>query len=179
MKKIRILAIVMAAVLTLALLVSCGGTKTPTGSDAPEGNDTPSEEVKGAMDEHGYYKVFVPEGYTLKHEDVFGDNSPKSFNINSDDSSFDYFTFNMYTEDNAQSSVAMTKELNDGAEDVTLDLDGVKWNGVAYESLGIACFQLYADFDGNFVLVGGAGNAYDSAIVKTVLGSLEVNVTEE
>ena len=49
MKKIRILAIVMAAVLTLAVLVSCGGTKTPTGSDAPE-TAAPSGDVKGAMD---------------------------------------------------------------------------------------------------------------------------------
>ena len=58
MKKLRILAIVMAAVLTLAVLVSCGGkTETPSGSDAPAGPDAPADEVKGAMDEHGYYKV--------------------------------------------------------------------------------------------------------------------------
>ena len=174
MKKLRILAIVMAAVLALAVLVSCGGkTETETGSDTPAGD------VKGAMDEHGYYKVFVPEGYTLKHEDAFGDNNPKSFNINCDDSAFTYFMFSINDQDSTEMGVEATKGANDGAEDVTLDIDGVKWTGVAYESLGYSCFQLYADFDGNFVTVNAAGNAYDSAIVKTVLGSLEVNVPED
>jgi len=130
------------------------------------------------MDEHGYYKVFVPEGYTLKHEDVFGDVDPEAFNLNYDESSFTYFMFHMYSEDNAKSSVETTKELNEDTSDVILEIDGVKWTGIAYESYGIACFQLYADFDGHFVLVSGAGNAYDSALVKVVLGSLEVNVTE-
>lgn len=177
-KYFRIFAIVMAAVLTLAVLVSCGKTQTPAGTGSDAGNDAPADEVKGAMDEHGYYKVFVPEGYTLKHEDVFGDESPKSFSINSDEATFSYFNFNIFTEENAKDSVDMTKEINEGAEDVTLDLNGVKWTGVAYNSLGYDCFSLYADFDGNFVLVNGAGNAYDGALVKAVLGSLEVNVTE-
>ncbi len=174
MKKLRILAIMLVAVLALTVLVSCGGNnEADTGSDTPAAAD-----VKGAMDEHGYYKVFVPEGYTLKHEDVFGDNNPKSFNINSDDSALTYFMFGMYDKDSAEMGVEATKEANEGAEDVTLDIDGVTWTGVAYESLGYSCFQLYAEFDGNFVTVNAAGNAYDSAIVKTVLGSLEVNVTE-
>ena len=178
-KTIRTLAVILALVLSMAIFASCGNKPAePDGTDAPATPTTSSDEIKGAVDEHGYYKVFVPEGYTLKHEDVFGDNDPKSFNLNNDESSFDYFMFNMYSEDNVKSSIDMTKEMNDGAKDVTVDINGVTWTGVAYDSVGIACFSLYADFDGNFVIVSGAGNEYDSALVKTVLGSLEVNVTE-
>ena len=178
MKELRILAIVMAAVLTLAVLVSCGGTKTPTGSDAPE-TAAPSGDVKGAMDEHGYYKVFVPEGCTLKHEDVFGDEDPKSFRLLFDDNAMAQLMFGIYDQSGAEMGIEATKEANDGAEDVTLDLDGVKWTGVAYEYSGNPCFQICADFDGNFVTVNGSYVAYDDALVKTVLGSLEINVPEE
>ncbi|MBQ6677183.1 MAG: hypothetical protein IJM71_03945 [Clostridia bacterium] len=179
MKKLRILAIVMAAVLTLALLVSCGGTKTPAGSDVPEGSDAPSDEVKGAMDEHGYYKVFVPEGCTLKHEDFSGSEDPKSFRLLFDEDAMAQLMFGIFDRNGAEMGVEATKSSNEGAEDVTLDLDGVKWTGVAYDYSGKPCFQIYADFDGSFVTVNGTYVAYDSAIVKTVLGSLEVNVPED
>ncbi len=182
---LKVLAAILALVLAICVFASCGkknetpaSENVPASGNEPEQTEPANEEVKGAMDEHGVYKVFVPEGYTLKHEDVFGDNNPKSFNINSDSSSLTYFMFNMYSEDNAKSGVATTKELNDGASDVTLDVDGKTWTGVAYDSVGIPCFQLYAEFDGEFVMVNSAGNAYDSEIVKTVLGSLEVNAAD-
>ena len=180
-KTLKMLAIAMAIVLALFALASCGGQSgtpdEPANGDS-EKADAPKNDVKGAMDEHGYYKVFVPEGYTLKHEDLWGDNNPKSFNINNDESSFTYFMFNIYDMDSIEMSIGTTKEMNEGAADVTVEIGGRTWTGVAYDSLGIACFSLYADFGGNYVLVSGAGNAYDSALVDTVLGSLEVNVTE-
>lgn len=183
-KTIKFLAVLTALVLALAVFAACG-QKADTGSgnenenvNSGEQTEPTADEVKGAMGEHGYYKVFVPEGYTLVHEDVFGDVNPDSFNINLTDSAFTYFMFSMYEEENAKLSVETTRELNDGAADVTLEANGKTWTGVAYESVGIDCFTLYANFDGNFVLVSGAGNAYDSDLVQTVLGSLEVNVTE-
>ena len=170
---LKVIAIALTLVLALGVFTACSGN---SGNTATTGGNNSTD--NSAKQEHGYFKVFVPEGYTLKHEDAFGDNNPKAFNINLDDSSFTYFMFNIYTEDNAKSSVEATKEMNEGANDVSIEIGGKTWTGVAYDSLGIACFTMYADFDGNFVIVTAAGNAYDSEIVASVLSSLEVNVTE-
>ena len=180
MKKfLKIAALMMALALVLGAFAACGGTADPAddnGGGKDEGGTTDS--VKGTTQEHGYYKVFVPEGYTLVHEDVFGDNDPESFNINQDGGSFTYFMFNMNDEDGVKMSIDTTKEMNDGAADVSVEYNGVTWTGVAYDSLGIACFSMYAPFGDNYVIVMGAGNAYDSDVTGAVLGSLVVNVTE-
>ena len=185
-KTIKFAALLMALALVICAFAACGGSKDPEPAN-DDGNDTPATEapaaddgVKGTVEEHGYYTVLVPEGYTLKHEDVFGDNDPKSFNINLNDSSFTYFMFNLYSKDNAESSIEMTKSMNEGASDVSVVYNGVTWTGVAYDSLGIACFSLIASFgEDDYVIVSGAGNAYDSAITDAVLSSLTVTVPAE
>ena len=182
MKKFfKLAAVLMTLALVVGMFAACGGGSTVSGdtgaAGTPDAPDAPAS-VAGSTEEHGYYTVLVPEGYTLVHEDVFGDNNPDSFTINLEDSSFTYFMFSMYDADNAQSSIEITKEMNDGAEDVSVEYGGVTWTGVAYNSLGIDCFSLYGAYGENYVLVSGAGNAYDSEITSAVLGSLTVNVTE-
>ena len=180
-KTVRLLAVILVAALSILALASCGGTATPADpSNTDPANTEPSNNtVKGTTGEHGYYKVLVPEGYTLKHEDLFGDNKPGKFNINSDSSSFTYFMFGMYdSAEEAQSNVDTTKDINE-ADDVTVEIGGKTWKGCAYDASGIPCYSIFAEFDGHFVLVTAAGNAYNSEITSAVLSSLEVNVTEE
>ena len=134
--------------------------------------------VNGTTETHGYYEVLVPSGFTMNHEDVFGDNDPKYFSLQGDSSYFDYFMFNMMDQDMAQMSIDTTRDINDDTKDVSVIYNGVTWTGVAYNSYGIDCFSMYADFGGgNCVIVSGAGNAYDSDTVRQVLSSLRVNMS--
>ena len=196
---IKVLALILALVLAIGVLAACGdkksdddkttsgskdtkdaekvdGTKEATDTEPAETNDT---EIKGETETWGRYTVFVPEGYALKGGDAFDENNEKSFNLNGDEGFFNYFMFNLYNEDSAKMSVETTKESNEGAEDVEIEFGGVKWIGVAYESMDIPCFSMYADFGNDeFVLVSGASNAYDSDLVNAVLSSIVVAPAE-
>lgn len=175
---VKIAALLMALVFVVGALAACDASG---GNNASQdgGNGGNQAAVKGETGEWGYYKVLVPEGYTLKGGNLLDENDKSKFNLNNNDSALTYFMFGEYDEENAKLSIDTTKEVNDGAKDVTADYNGVTWTGVAYESLGYQCFALSADFGGgHFVVVNAAGNTYDSDVTNAVLSSLVVNVTE-
>ena len=175
-KVIKLAALLMVLVFAVSALAACdnGGN---SGNGDNGGNQTAS--VKGETGEWGYYKVLVPQGYTLKGGNLLDENDKGKFNLNNDDSALTYYMFGLYDEEGAKDSLDMTKEINEGSKDVTATYNGVEWKGVAYESIGYQCFELSADFgDGHFVVVNAVGNAYDADITNAVLSSLVVNVTE-
>ena len=180
MKKIsKLLVLLTALAMVVCLCAGCGETANNGGNDGDNGGGNQAASVKGSTGEWGYYKVLVPEGYTLKGGNILDETDKSKFNLNNNDSALTYFMFSLYDEENAKDSIDMTRDMNDGAKDVTGTYNGVAWTGVAYESIGYQCFSMYGDFgDGHFVLVSAAGNAYDSEITNAVLSSLVVNVTE-
>ncbi len=170
----RILLFVLILCLALPAFASCGAAQGPAApvSSEPAQTEPAIPDIPGDMDGHGVYTVFVPEGYSLVHEDAFGDNDPNSFYIVKDGGGFDYFMFNIYPETSALSGIEATKNFNEGAADVTAEYGGRTWKGVAYDTDVGPCFHLYADFDGTFVVVAGAGNAYDGELAACILGSV-------
>lgn len=174
---VKIFALMMALALVIGILAACGdkkgGDTTGTGEGTAAETEKAGGEAKGETQTWGRYTVLIPDGYVLKGGDVFDEENTKAFNINNKDSSLTYFMFNTYDEDSCKSSIDTTKDMNEGASDVSVVYNGVTWTGVAYESIGIACFSMYADFgNGDFVLLSAAGNAYDSDTTSAILSSL-------
>ena len=167
----KLFVVLLVVSLAVSMFASCS-------NNSNSGSSSSNASIKGEVQEHGYFKLLVPEGYSLKHEDVFGDNNPDNFSINNDKNTFDYFYFNLYDLDAVNNSIESTKSINEGVSDVSVDIGEKTWKGIAYISLDIPCFCLYAEFDGNYVYVTGAGNEYNSEVVTSVLASLEVNVTK-
>ena len=175
----KIAALMLVLLFAVGMLAACGDNGGSGNSGGDNGGGNQAAGVKGTTEEHGYYKVLVPEGYTLKGGNILDETDKSKFNLNNNDSALTYFMFSLYDEENAKDSIDMTRDMNDGAKDVTGTYNGVAWTGVAYESIGYQCFSMYADFgDGNFVIVSGSGNAYDGDVTGAVLSSLVVNVTE-
>lgn len=168
-KSFKITSLLIALVMVIGVLAACGASGGNGGSS-----------VKGEESSWGYYtKVFVPEGYVLKGGDMLNENDKTKMNINVENTSFTYYMFSIFdSEDSVTMSLDTTKEINEGAKDVTLDVGGVKWTGVAYNSLGVDCFSMYAVYGESYVLLNAAGNAYDGEITNAILSSLEINVAE-
>ena len=134
-------------------------------------------QISGSTEKAGYYKVLVPDGYSLTKGNILDEDDPETFTLEKDDALLTYYMFGMYDDrSDARDNVEVTKEVNEGAKDVTAEYGGVTWKGVAYHSFGYDCFAMYAEFDGRYVVVNAAGNAYDSAVTDAVLSSLRVKV---
>ena len=175
---LKIVAFLMVLVFAVGALAACGDNGGNGGNGGDNGGNQAAS-VKGSTEEWGYYKVLVPEGYTLKGGNLLDENDKGKFNLNSNNDALTYFMFSLFDEEGAKDSVDTTKEINEGAKDVTATYNGVTWTGVAYESIGYQCFSMYGDFGGgHFVVLSAVGNTYDSDIANAVLSSLVVNVTE-
>lgn len=171
---VKISALLMALVFAVGALAACGESG---GGDASQGGNQTAN-VKGTASEWGVYKVLVPEGYTLKGGNLLNENDTEKFNINNNENALTYFMFGLYDEEGAKDSIDTTRDINEGAKDVTATYNGVAWSGVSYESLGYNCFSMSGQFGDKYVVVTAVGNAYDSDIASAILSSLEVNATE-
>jgi len=163
MKKfIKIACIVMILALTVTMFASCGG-----------GED--SADVKGETQTWGDITLFVPEEYTLKGGDMFGDEVPNRLTLNKGESSFEYIMVGSgYTEDEVDSSIEMTRSINEGCEDIEIKAGANTWTGVAYNSLGVDCVSVSAPIGDGYVLITSAGAAKDDAAFNAVLESIVV-----
>ena len=152
--------------MTAFAFAACGG-----GEGGGEGG---GNNVKGETGSWGKYtEILVPEGMTLKGGNILDENDPTIVKLNDTDNEFHWILFNIYDEDTCKSSIASTKEVNNG-EDVTIEINGTTWTGVSYKSLSADGFQMYGQVDGQYVLAGGFYYAYDSAVVQAVIASLHV-----
>lgn len=168
-----IIAVIAAALVVLGVLAFFGfrdGGFLRGGSSSPA-----AVRVKGDTEKHGYYKVLVPEGYTLSKGTVLDETDPEAFTLEKDGSLFTYFMFGLFDRESARDNIDVTKEVNEGAKSVSVTYNDVTWTGVAYQSFGYDCFSMYADFNGQSVVVSAAGNAYDSDITNAILSSLRVS----
>ena len=161
-KFFKITCVVLTLVLALTLLAACGG-----GEDAAD--------VKGETQTWGEITLFVPEEYTLKGGDMFGEEAPNRLTLNKGESSFEYIMVGSgYTEDEAASSIDMTRSVNEGCEDIEITAGANTWTGVAYNSLGVDCVSVSAPIGDGYVLITSAGAAKDDAAFNKVLESIVV-----
>lgn len=156
---IKIIPVILVLALLASALACTAGVK--------------DEKITGKEEIWGRYTVLVPSGMEFSGGNILDPNDPKTFTIKDPDSSYNYISFSMYDLDACERSVRGTKEAN-GADDVTLELDGAVWTGVAYKYGSSDAFQLYAEVDGEYVLVTSFGFPYDGALVKAVLGSVSI-----
>ena len=149
----RILFLMLAAVLAVAMLAGCsGGAAT---------NDP--AEVKGETFDGGNISALVPEGWMGFHgADYFGDYEegydPNVINIVKDaESEFDMFTkpylmINYYRPDTVFMS---SKDYYDDAKDIeSMDIGNYSWTGFTIDNMG-----------------------YPTAILETTDGSISIQVT--
>ncbi len=174
MKKfMKITAIVMALALLVCAFASCGGQGSGDASSA-DGGAAAADAVKGETQTWGNITVLVPEDMTLKGGNVLDEKNPDVVNISKKDNAMNYFLITINDdEEGVKSGIDSTREVNDGAKDVTVDA-GASWKGVTYEYSGMDVFQIYADFDGRFAVVQSYGFAADSDVSKAILSSLKV-----
>ena len=180
-KGLKTAALFMGLVLVVTALAACGAEPKEDASADPASvkEDSPElSEITGTIEEYGFYRVFVPEGFTLTRGDLDGDETnEEAFLLTPTDASYTYFAFELFTEEDATSNVSLTKRVNDGAGDVSVTYNGVIWTGTAYDQDYAPYFSMYADFGGgHYVIATGAGNAYNSELTEMILSSLEVNV---
>ena len=110
---------------------------------------------------------------------ILDSEDPKVLTLKENGNDFHYIMLNIYSLETCQSSVAGTKDYNENAEDVTIEINGVTWTGVAYKYAGMTdAFQMYAQFGDDCVLAGGFYYAYNSAEVQAVLGSITLGAAE-
>ena len=157
-KYIKIFALVLALIMTATMFASCGGD---------------SSDVKGETQTSGNITIFVPEGFTLKGEDMFGDEDPNKLTLSKDGSSFDYFMVSAgFTQDNAEMSIEGTRSANEGCEDVEIKVGDVTWTGVAYTWSSVDVVVVTAPMGEGYVLFTSSGHGKDDATFKTVLESI-------
>lgn len=163
--------IAFALVISVAVLAfaSCGG-------DKPAGGDTETEADKGPAGETqtwGNITIFVPDGMELKGGNILNENDPDVVNIHEKENEMHYYLVTLGDdEEDASSSIEATKEYNEGAEDITLDIGGVKWTGVKYDFMG-PVFQVYGTVNEQIVMVQCYGFESDSATTSAVLQSIK------
>ena len=153
-------------VLLLGMLAGCSDSSTPAAAEA----------VKGSVQTWGNISIFVPEGMTLSGGSLIDPEDPDSLWIQLDENQMHYFLVNIVDEETAVSSVDATKEMNDGAADVSVTIGSITWKGAAYKYAGMTdCFQMWASVNGKIALVQAAWYAYDGAEAKAVLESIKLS----
>ncbi len=160
-KTLKVTAFVMALMLVLAAFVSCGGGD--------------SASVSGKTENWGNITVLVPDGMKLTGGNILDKNNPDVVNIAKEDKATNYFLITISdSEDNAKSGIESTRGMNKGCEDVSLELDTGKWEGVTYDYSGMKVFQIYGKVDGRIAVVQSYGFEADSETSKAILNSLKV-----
>ena len=160
---IKLIAIALIVSVVAVALASCGGNSEGGSDNAPAGE----------TQTWGNITVLVPDGMELKGGNILDENDPDVVNIHEKDNELHYFLITLGdSEDDAASSIEATKEYNEGAEDYTIDIGGVKWTGVKYDYMG-PVFQAYGTVNGQIVMVQCYGFESDGATTTAVLQSIK------
>ncbi len=161
-KTLKVTAFVMALMLVIAAFASCGG-----------GGDSAS--VSGKTETWGNITVLVPDGMKLTGGNILDKKNPDVVNIAKEDKATNYFLITISDDENsAKSGIDSTRSMNKGCEDITLEFDNGKWEGVAYDYSGMEVFQIYGKVGGRIAVVQSYGFGSDSETTKAILNSLEV-----
>ena len=173
MKKIiKAACFALILVMMFSVLASCSGN-----GGAEESGVETSENTVGKTETWGNIKVYVPAGSKLIGGSLVDGADQNSLSISSADGK-EYYIVTVLTDDEkAKDSIASTKEKNpeETPEEVTLDVDGTVWSGIAYKHADSSeSFQVWAKAGNKIVLVGADHHAYDSDEAKEVLGSIEI-----
>ena len=187
-KAFKITALLMALTLIIAVFAACGDSESSSeaggsaadvqsgaaGGSAADVQSGAAGDAKGETQTWGNITVLVPEGMNLKGGNILDENNPDIVNVKKDDNELNYFLITIVdSEDDAKSSLELTRSANEGAKDVTIDA-GAAWKGVTYQSLNMDVFQVYGTVDGKVVTVQAFGFAADDSTTKDVLSSIKV-----
>ncbi len=165
---IKFIAFALVVSVAVFAFASCGG-KTEGGDTESTADNAP----KGETQTWGNITIFVPDGMELKGGNILNENDPDVVNIHEKENEMHYYLVTLGDdEEDASSSIEATKEYNEGAEDITLDIGGVKWTGVKYDFMG-PVFQVYGTVNGQIVMVQCYGFESDSATTSAVLQSIK------
>ncbi|MBQ7670849.1 MAG: hypothetical protein IJS45_09040 [Clostridia bacterium] len=170
---IKFIAIAVVLTLALAALASCGGnagndTANDTGKDTEADNgNTLAGEVKTS----GNITVFVPEEFDFSGTNLFNEEDENAARLINKEDGSNYVLISLYDKASAESSLDMTREINEGSEDITVVYGGNTWAGVRYDSFGYDVFQVYCE--ANRALVTCCGYTIDSDVAAAVLGSIK------
>ena len=176
----KLLALMLALILTLALFTACGKDETKDTNPAPApGNETnaPATEapaapaqVGGETKEYNGYAVLIPEGFALKEPGEF---SSYDFSVRKSD--FSYFNFNTEQDDElAMHHYNYNKNTyTNEQKDVEATYGANTWTGFQYsDGWGGYGFEAYTTLDNHVVRVSSAGFQFDSEQAQAVLASL-------
>lgn len=146
------------------------------GSGQENGDDT-SENSVGKTETWGNINIYVPGGSKLVGGSLVDGADPDSLSIKSEDGKSYYVVTVLKDESKAKDGISSTREKNSGEtpDEVTLDVDGTVWSGIAYKHAdSYESFQIWAKIGNKAVLVSADRHAYDSEETRTVLGSIVI-----
>ena len=172
-KIIKAACFALIFVMMFSVLASCGSG----GGNEESGTSTPDDSV-GKIETWGNINIYVPGGSKLIGGSLVDGADPDSLSIKSADGKNYYVVTALTDEAKAKDSIASTKEKNPGEtpEEVTLDIGGTVWSGIAYKHADSSeSFQMWAKIGNKVVLVGAERHAYDSEETKEVLGSIVIS----
>ncbi len=186
-KYLKIIALVLSLAMVIGIFAACSSkepakvddnktTEQPSNNktDEPKGED-PKQEVKGEEKTWGNITVFIPEGMQLTGGSLIDKESKNDLSIQLTENLSHYYNVSIVEEETAINSVAGTKEINEGASDVSFTAGENTWTGVAYKYASTTdCFQVYSTINGKVVLITAGWNAYDSAETNAILASIKV-----
>ena len=177
----KIFAVIMATVMGLSMM-ACSSDD----SESADGEDVAVEtEIPGEVQTSGNITLFVADGYKLHDGNMvaFVDDEvdPDQCYIQQDDpvpSMYDYYWVKVTTAESAESSVSMTKTVNEG-EDLSIDTGNTSWTGCMYvyetfsEEL-IDCGLIYTTIGDSVVTVTFVGHTPNSDEMNHFLDSISV-----
>lgn len=200
-KTFKFTALALAVLMAAALLCACGaagkngetdkpadgGTvkTTPTpdpddngnlvpGENTDPGNQTPA--IRGETRDYGIYTgLFIPESMTFTEGTMIDPESPEGFRLTDKDHPTSYIYFGPSTD--PEWDIDHSREVNAeyDPQDITFELNGNTWTGITYKYNGETdVFQIYTTVGEHVISVMSAGYPYDGALVKAVLGSVNI-----
>ena len=176
-KRIRKSAFVAISALLLLSLPACGSKEEETTAEVVKETVTTEKatsSVPGTKESYGNFKtVFVPEGMKLVGGSLGGKDDPSTVWIQLKDNEARYYRLSIEDEETCKNSANQTKEVNQGAKEVTINAGGTKWTGAAYRYNDMMdCFQIYGKVGDKFVLVSAGWYSYDDEKTTAILESL-------
>ena len=174
--RIRKSAFLALSALLLLSLPACGSKEEETTAEVIKETVTTENapSVPGKKESYGNYKtIFVPEGMKLSGGSLGGKEDPSTVWIQLKDNEARYYRLSIEDEETCKTSVNQTKEVNQGAKEVTISAGSTTWTGAAYRYNDMMdCFQVYGKVGDKFVLVSAGWYSYDDDKTKAILESL-------
>ena len=175
--RIRKSVLVTLSAILLLSLPACGSKEEETTAEVVKETVTTEAEsssASGKTESYGEFKkVFVPEGMKLVAGSLGGKDDPATVWIQLKDNEARYYRLSIEDEETCKTSVSQTKEVNQGAKEVSITAGSTTWTGAAYRYNDMMdCFQVYGEVGDKFVLVSAGWYSYDDEKTKAILESL-------